>query len=190
MRSYEEFDVTSFEINTIHLFLQALVKEITEAFNIPDQLKGFTSIDPISIPTKSEEIEDFGKEAINSLASFYGETQLINEVVVLSIIDKEALQVQYQAFKLFVIKDRLQYEHKQQSALARAKQQLQQAKRSREALKAISSKRKLLEMDKNIKKYEQKEDELSNIQEYSFEIMLSLWIKSDLAIDTQRLQKC
>ena len=41
-RSYEEFDVTSFEINTIHPFLQALVNEITEAFNIPDQLKGFT----------------------------------------------------------------------------------------------------------------------------------------------------
>ena len=188
-RSYEEFDVTSFEINTIHPFLQALVKEITEAFNIPDQLKGFTSIDPVSIPTKSEEIEDFGKEAISSLASFYGETQLINEVVVPSIIDKEALQVQYQAFKLFVIKDRLQYEHKQQSALARAKQQLQQAKRSREALKAISSKRKLLEMDKNIKKYEQKEDELSNIQEYTFEIMLSSWIKSDLAIRHPEITK-
>ena len=107
---------------------------------------------------------------------------MINEVVVPSIIDKEALQVQYQAFKLFVIKDRLQYEHKQQSALGRAKQQLQQTKRSREALKAISGKRKLLEMDKNIKKNEQKEDELSNIQEYTFEIMLSLWIKSDLAI--------
>ena len=117
---------------------------------------------------KSEEIEDFGKEAISSLASFYGETQLINEVLVPSIIDKEALQVQYQIFKLFVIKDRLQYEYKQQSALARAKQQLQQAKRSREALK-----RKLLEMDENIKKYEQKEDELSNIQEYTFQIMLS-----------------
>ena len=158
------------------------MKEITEAFNIPDQLKGFTSIDPVSIPTKSEEIEDFGKEEISSLVSFYGETQLINEVVVPSIIDKEALQVQYQAFKLFVIKDRLQYVHKQQSALVRAKQQLQQAKRFREALKAISSKRKLLEMNKNIKKYQQKEDKLSNIQEYTFEIMLSSWIKSDLAI--------
>ena len=39
-RSYEEFDVTSFEINTIHPFLQALVKEITEAFNIPRSTKG------------------------------------------------------------------------------------------------------------------------------------------------------
>ena len=66
MRSYKEFDVTSFEINTIHPFLQALVKEITEAFNIPHQLKGFMSTDPVSIPTNSEEIEDFGKEAISS----------------------------------------------------------------------------------------------------------------------------
>ena len=106
-RSYEEFEVTSFEINTIHLFLQALVKEITEAFNIPDQLKGFTSIDTVSIPTKSEEIEHFGKEPISSFASFYREARLINEVVVPSIINKEALQIQYQAFKLFVIKDRM-----------------------------------------------------------------------------------
>ena len=109
-KSYDEFGVTSFEINTIHPFLQALVKEITEAFTIPDQLKGFTSIDPVSIPTNSEEIEDFGKGPISSLASFYRETQLINEVVVPSVVDKEALQVQSE---------------KQQSALARAKQQLQ-----------------------------------------------------------------
>ena len=100
-RSYEEFDITSFEINTIHSFLQALVKEITEAFNIPDQLKGFTSIDPVSMRTKSKEIEDFGKKAISSLVSFYRETLMINEVVP-SVIDKEVLQVQYQAFKLFV----------------------------------------------------------------------------------------
>ena len=93
MRSYKEFDITSFEINTIHPFLQALVKEITEAFNILDQLKGFTSIDPVSIPTKSKEIKDFDKKAISSLASFSGEIQLINEVDVQSIIDKEALQV-------------------------------------------------------------------------------------------------
>ena len=58
----------------MHPFLQALVKEITEAFNIPDQLKGFTSINPISIPTKSKEIKDFDKEAISSIASFYGES--------------------------------------------------------------------------------------------------------------------
>ena len=44
-------------------------------------------------------------------------------------------------------------------------------------------------MDKNINKYEQKEDKLSNIQEYTFKIMLSSWIKSDLAIRHPEITK-
>ena len=67
-RSCEEFDIAKFNATTVKPFIEALVKEIEEAFQIPEHLKGFTAIDPLSFPSDAANLQDFGKEGINSLA--------------------------------------------------------------------------------------------------------------------------
>ena len=60
-RSYEEFDIAKFNVTTVRPFIEALVKQIEEAFKIPEHLKGFTAIDPLSFPSDATNLLDFGK---------------------------------------------------------------------------------------------------------------------------------
>ena len=181
-RSYNEFEIDSFVEKTIKPFLNELMKEIDTAFNIPEELKGFTVLDPASFPTDSADLENFGNEYLETLAAFCGKAFSTNGNVVPPILDRNALPLQYKAYKVFVIKDKLQWENKQQAALTKVQQQLHGEKHSRESLKAISSKRKLIQMDKNIKLLEKREADLLSKQDYTFEIMVKSWMESGLLL--------
>ena len=52
----------TFQENTIGHFLSSLIQKIENAFDIPHHLKGFTVIDPNSIPTIVEKFDRFGDE--------------------------------------------------------------------------------------------------------------------------------
>ena len=103
-RSNAIFDLESFKENTICPFLSSLVKEIKEAFCIPQQLKGFTSVDPTMIPREAEDLASFGAEGIKSLADFYGQPVSMNGVIIPPLLNKDSLQIQYTAFKNFAFK--------------------------------------------------------------------------------------
>ena len=51
------------------------------------------------------------------MALFYGQTTTIAGELVPKIVCADALRIQYEAYKLFVLKDRLNYKRKQQSEL-------------------------------------------------------------------------
>ena len=52
------------------------MEEIENAFNIPHHLKGFMLLDPNSIPSTADELNEFGGDGIKSesLAHFCGRT--------------------------------------------------------------------------------------------------------------------
>ena len=75
-------DTQTFVSQTVRPFLEALTDKIEIAFDIPEQLKGFASIDPVMIPQKSENLKEFGIGGINSLALFYGQATTITDELV------------------------------------------------------------------------------------------------------------
>ena len=50
-------DTETFVSQTVRPFLEALTDKIEIAFDIPEQLKGFASIDPVMIPQKSKNLK-------------------------------------------------------------------------------------------------------------------------------------
>ena len=66
----------NFQQTTIKLFLSSLIEEIENAFNTPHHLKGFMLLDPNSIPSTADELNEFGGDGIESesLAHFCGRT--------------------------------------------------------------------------------------------------------------------
>ena len=89
-----EFDTETFVSQTVRLFLEALIDEIEIAFNIPEQMKGFGSIDPAMIPQKSENLKEFGIDGINALALFYGQATTITDELVPQSVCADALCIQ------------------------------------------------------------------------------------------------
>ena len=89
----------------------------------------------------------------------------LNSVIVPTPVSKDTLLVQRKTFKIFVFNDKLNWENQQEAALAIAKQFLKQGQNSKELLKSISSKRKLIKVEKNIQKLEEKVASLGNPQD-------------------------
>lgn len=85
----------------------------------------------------------------------------------LPLVVKDPLLLHYLAYKVFIVKDKLKVKNKQHFVLAK----LQQEKDLKEIFKAIWRKWKLIQMDKNIKRYEQQAKELSNRQDCPFGII-------------------
>ena len=79
--------------------------EIKEAFSIPEQLKGFISIDPPTFPKEAKDRTDFGEEGIISFADFYSQKIKFSSAVIPSLVSKDTLSFQYKIFKTFVFKD-------------------------------------------------------------------------------------
>ena len=108
-RSDKEFDMDNFQQTTIKPFLSSLIDEIENAFDIPHHLKGFTVLNPNSIPLTVDELNEFSGDGIEYLPYFYSRTSNENPAV----IDPDALPPQYQAYKIFVLKKRIDYVTKQ-----------------------------------------------------------------------------
>ena len=70
----------------------------------------------------------------------------------------------------------MKWKKQQEASLAIAKQFLKQGQSSKELLKSISSKRKLIKVEKNIQKLEEKVATLGNQQDYTFDILLKSWM--------------
>ena len=64
---------TNFQINifTNSVIRQALIKEIQEAFTIPEHLKGFAVFNPEALPQTPSDLDDYNNYLIAILASFY-----------------------------------------------------------------------------------------------------------------------
>ena len=137
-RSYEEFDIAKFNVTTVKPFIEALVKEIEEAFKIPEHLKGFTAIDQLLFPSDSTNRQDFAKEGINSLASFYGQANSDAETVVSPVVNGQALVHQYKGCKVYVMKYRNEWETNQNTAIILAEQKLKGLKNTKRYINATS----------------------------------------------------
>ena len=121
----------------------------------------------------SEEEEEEEEEATTE-SSLYKESQKVKlkSVVIPTLVSKDTLPVQCKAFKTFAFKDKLKWENQQEAALANAKQFFEQGQDSKELLKSIPSKRKLIKVEKNVQKLEEKVATLGNQQDYTFDILL------------------
>ena len=148
--------------------MSSLIEKIENAFDIPHHLKGFTVLDPNSIPSTVDKLNEFGGDGIESLAHFYGRTSNENPAV----IDPDALPPQYQAYKMFVLKKRIDYKTKQKADLSKISMHLNGEKSKLATLSNILSKRKKIKIEKSIKTLENEKESLSKKQNYSFEVML------------------
>ena len=66
----KEFNTEMFVSQTVRPVFEALIDEIQIAFDIPEQMKGFASIDPVMIPQKSKNLKEFGIDGINAWLCF------------------------------------------------------------------------------------------------------------------------
>ena len=67
---------------SIHPFLNSLTDKIEEAFSVPEQLKGFISIDPATFPQKAKDLTDSGGQKIISIADFHSQKEKLDSVVI------------------------------------------------------------------------------------------------------------
>ena len=105
MRSDQPFENGKLIHETVQPFLSYLIDEIERAFEIPANLKGFTVLDPCSIPITVAELNEFGDEGINNIADFYGNTSNQRP----SIVDPVSVITQYKAYKIFVLKKKIDW---------------------------------------------------------------------------------
>ena len=133
--SNKEFNKTSFEDKVIKPFISQLIEEIEVVFDIPENLKEFTVMDPTRMPEKEEDLATYAKDEIASLANFYGYPSLCK----LQMIDLEKLINQYEGFKKFVFKKKLEWETKHELDLETAKARLN-AEEKRKATLSMYSK--------------------------------------------------
>ena len=96
----------------------------------------------------------------------------LNSVIIPTLVSKDALPVQYKAFKTFVFRNKLKWGNQEEAALANPKQLLKQGQNSKKLLESISSKRKLIKAEKNIQKLEESVATLGNQQDYTFDVLL------------------
>ena len=141
-----EFDKTSFEDKVIKPFITTLIKEIKVAFDIPEHLIRFTAMDPTVMLAQEEALTNYGKKEIAALANFYGYPSLGKP----QLIDPDKLKGQYEGFKKFVFKKKLEWETKHESDLETAKARLNAEEKKKATLSSIYSKRKIATLDKNI----------------------------------------
>ena len=145
-RSNIEFDETSFREKVIKPFITKLIEEIEVAFDIPEHLMGFTAMDPTVMPAQEEALANYGKEETAALANIYGYPFLGKP----QLVDPDKLIGQYEAFKKFVFKKKLEWETKHKSDLGTAKARLNAEEQKKATLSSIYSKRKIGTLDKNI----------------------------------------
>ena len=151
-----------------------MIEEIEVAFEIPEHLKGFTAMDPSRMPEKEEELATYAKDDIASLADFYRYPSLCKP----QMIDPEKLINQYEGFKKFVFKKKLEWETKHELNLETAKARLNAEEKRKSTLPSMYSKQQIATLDKSIKSLKTKIAELTKTKDYSFEITLKEWAES------------
>ena len=190
-RSNTQFDADSFVTKTAQPFLRDLISEIEIAFHIPDHLIGFTVLDPVSLPTEVSQLSEFGVKEIDDLCSFYG---MPSSSVAASdfgpLFNPVVLKEQYKVFKKHIFKQRLQWEKKQSDDLADAQHRLQSLESQKTSLGSLLSKRKIIKYDKRIKVFKKEVESLTKQQVYTYEIMLSQWIRSPIATHLADITLC
>ena len=107
---------------------------------------GFTAMDPTVMPAQEEALADYGKEEIAALANIYGYPFLGKP----QLVDPDKLIGQYETFKKFVFKKKLEWETKHKSDLETTKACLNVKEQKKATLSSIYSKRKIATLDKNI----------------------------------------
>ena len=90
-------------------------------------------------------------------------------------MDADKLIGQYESFKKFVFKKKLEWETKHESDLETGKARLNAEEKKKATLSSIYSKRKISNLDKNIKSLKTKTEKLKKTKDYSFEVMLKQW---------------
>ena len=145
-RSNMECAETSFEEKVIKPFITKLIEEIEVAFDIPEHLMGFTAMDPTVMPAQDEVLANYGKEEIAALANFYGYLSLGKP----QLVDPGKLIGQYEGFKKFVFKKKLEWDTKHESDLETAKARLNAKEKKKASLSSIYSKGKLQRLIKTL----------------------------------------
>ena len=141
-------------------------------------MEGLKSIDPVTFPKEAKDLTNLSEKEITSLGDFYSQKVILSSLVIPSLVSRYTLPIQYKVFKTFVFKEKLKGEKQQEAAWANTTQLLKQEQNSKELLKSISSKRKLLKIEKNIQKLDEKMATLGNQQDYTFDMLLKSWMLS------------
>lgn len=118
-------------------------------------------LNPKSIPTTVEELERFGDKGIENLKNFYGKASNENP----ALNNSNTLSPQYKAYKVFVIKNCIDYETlcetKKRAKMNKIDECLNEEKSKLAKLLNILSKRKKIKIKKNPSKYWRKRNNLS-----------------------------
>ena len=180
-RSSSGFDAKVFKANTIEPFIRDLIEEIENAFDIPEHMKGFTILDPLAIPLNAESLSSFDSEGIASLGEFYGQAVKVKNDIMPPLVDAEALKIQYEVYKVFILKGKLEFENEQRTKLSKAEVKLVNNEKTKSTMSSLLSDRKLLIIEKNIKKLRKEIDDLNKNLVYTFEIASKEWFESPLS---------
>ena len=94
-------------------------------------------IDPTIIPNDGDILSSFGVAGIKSLR-FYGQAIKIENNLVPQVVNPESLEIQYKAYKLFILKNCLRFENKLEAKLPEAEMKLKNAEKTKTTLSVLS----------------------------------------------------
>ena len=134
-------------LNKIRPFISGVIEETEIAFEISDHINGFSAIDLLNIPVDAEMLTCYGIDDVRSIAMFYGQSKIINDNLEPPTVNKEALEEQYEVYKLFILEDHLKYKNHQAFNLSLAEQKLKNEEKSKKTLGSVLSKQKLIKIN-------------------------------------------
>lgn len=100
-------------------------------------MKVFIVIDPTIIPIDGNILSSFDIKEIKSLR-FYGQAIKIENNLVPQVVNPESLEIQYKAYKLFILKNCLRFENKLEAKLPEAEMKLKNAEKTKTILSVPS----------------------------------------------------
>ena len=127
-------------------------------------MKGFTIVDPSNFPSNSDDLQTYGLEGIALLGNFYGQATLNKSgLVIPPLVNVETLKSDYEVYKLFVLKSKLEFENEQQMKLSQAEVNLKNNEKTLKTMASLLSDRRRLTIKNNIKKLEKEIESLKKI---------------------------
>ena len=174
----ETFSKERYISNVVKPFISDLIQEIRTAFEIPDHLKGFMVFDPQKLPRSRDDIDAYGNDLIEMICKFYGECYEVSGEVHPKVVDRASLLSEFQVYKVFMFKERFEYESKQQNELEKYIRLKESSTRKLETMKDLLSTRETVAEKQRKKEFEGKIVTLKKTQKASFNVVYDRWVKS------------
>ena len=167
----------------------ALVNDIQNAFKIPEQLQGFSCLDPQKLPNLAYDLKEYGVEQLNKLALFYGNQRQVGNKSFNPVIDKMLVPHEFETFKTTAFLKRANYKTKMEPDLISQRALINSIRNNLSSTGDLLSNRKKLKMQKRLSEAEHMLVNMEKNKIFSFSVLLQSWLSSGLEVRHPNISK-